>query len=120
MTDNEVVSKRKVPNAVYILGVFMLLDSIILWITFALICFVHTRLSGDISSAVAMYGLLTLIPWGIAHIVFVISGIVVKIAGKKKQLGSIGIWLCVMSILHVGIRTLPLVVALLGELSKGV
>ncbi len=120
ITDNEAMSKRKVPIMVCIFSMPMLLDSVILWFTFALLLFVHTRLSGDISSFVSGYALLTLIPWIIVHIVSVIGGIIVKIVSKKKWIGSIGIWLCIMSILHVIIRVLPLVILFLCEIGKGV
>lgn len=119
--DNEVVSKGRVPITVCIFSAPMLLDSIILWFIFALLLFVHTKLNGDLSSFGFGYAVLTLIPWGIVHIVFVIGGVIAKIVCRRKRwLGNIGIWLCIISILHVLIRVLPIVILFLCELGKGV
>lgn len=117
MTDNEPVSKLRVPITVGILSVPMLLDSIILRLSFVLLYFVHLRRVCEIiSDAVSMYGFLTLIPWGIAHIVFVVGGIIAKLVCKKKRwLGSIGMWLCLISSLHVNIRVFPLVAVFFCE-----
>ena len=116
MSDNETVSKGRVPITVGILSVPMLLDGIILWLSFVLLYFVHTRWTRDISDVAATYGLLTLIPWVVAHTVFVVGGIIAKLACKKKRwLGSIGLWLCLLSSLHVNIRLLPLVAVFFCE-----
>lgn len=111
MSDNETVSKGRVPITVGILSVPLLLDSIIMWLSFVLLCSVHSRqICEIITETVSMYGLLTLIPWVIVHIILVVGGIIVKLACKKKRwLGSIGMWLCLISSLHVNIRLFPLV-----------
>ena len=122
MTDNETVSKGRVPITVGILSAPMLLDSIILWLSFVLLYFVHLRrICEIISDAVSMYGFLTLIPWVIVHLLFVVGGIIVKLVCKKKRwLGSIGVWLCLISSLHVNIRVFPLVAVFFCEFISSV
>lgn len=116
MSDNENVSKLRVPVTVGILSVPMLLDSIILWLSFVLLYFVHTRWTRGISDVAATYGFIVLIPWVIAHIIFVVGGIIVKLVCKKKKwLGSIGMWLCLISSLHVNVRVFPLVAVFFCE-----
>jgi hypothetical protein len=50
----------------------------------------------------------------------VIGGIIVKLVSEKKWLGSVGIWLCLMSILHIIVRAFPFVVVSFCELGKSV
>ena len=120
MTDDKVVSKVRVPITLCAFGVPMLLDSIVLWIGCVLLFYVHTRQAGDITTFIAMYGFLTFLPWKLVHIVCVIGGIIVKLVSEKKWLGSVGIWLCLMSILHIIVRAFPFVVVSFCELGKSV
>jgi len=119
MTDNENVSKIRVPITLCIFSMPMLLDSIVLWITTVLLWNACPG-SGDISTYVSTYAFLTVIPWIIVHSIFVIGGIIVKIVSKKKWFGSIGLWLCLMSILHVIIRALPFLMVIICEIGKSV
>lgn len=106
MSDSEVVSKVRVPITVGIFCVPMLLDSIFLWITAPLLWF-SSQGYDDINTYVSAYVFLSLIPWLLVHHVFVIGGVLVKLVSEKKWFGNIGLWLCLMSILHVIIRAIP-------------
>ena len=104
MTDNEAVSKGIVPITVCIFSVPMLLDSIFLWITALMLWFSCTK-AGD--TYVSAYAFLSLPFWLLVHHVFVIGGVLVKLVSEKKWFGNIGLWLCLISILHVIIRAIP-------------
>lgn len=114
MSDNDAVSKIKTLIIVCIVSVFMMLDSIILWTSFVLFWSVGDD-AGVIYNVVSGYAALTLIPWEIAHTIFMTGGVTTKLASERK-------WLRVPSILHIIIRALPflwalfwIVICLVGE-----
>lgn len=104
MADDKAVSKLRVPITVGIFCVPMLLDSIFLWITAPVLWFSCIK-AGD--TFVSAYAFLSLPLWLLVHHVFVIGGVLVKLVSEKKWLGNIGLWLCLMSVLHVIIRAIP-------------
>lgn len=119
MSDSEVVSKVRVPITVGIFCVPMLLDSIFLWIAALVLWFSYPGYA-DINTCVSAYVFLSLPLWLLVHHVFVIGGVLVKLVSEKKWFGNIGLWLCLMSILHVIIRALPFALVFVAYVGQSV